>query len=162
MVCAVAAVRIAAIVSAIIWIAGRERPQAIGRQQLPLADFHYTQGLIARQQRIRKAYCENLVGTNRSVSFAIHYVIEAAIGLVPSESSTGDSISRFSITKTGNAHVRHIAVEAAWQYQRRTTTGPTITRRRKDQPQALADIAEKCDLRLNRKFHRMTSRGKRS
>ena len=28
--------------------------------------------------------------------------------------------------------------------------------------QALLDIAEKCDLRLNRKFHRMTSRGKRS
>jgi transposase len=85
-----------------------------------------------------------------------------AIGLVPSESSTGDTSSRFSITKTGNAHVRHIAVEAAWQYQRRITTGPTIKRRRKDQPKALVDIAEKCDLRLNRKFHRMTSRGKRS
>jgi transposase len=85
-----------------------------------------------------------------------------AIGLVPSESSTGDTTSRFSITKTGNAHVRHIAVEAAWQYQRRITAGPTIKRRRKDQPKALVDIAEKCDLRLNRKFHRMTSRGKRS
>jgi transposase len=65
-----------------------------------------------------------------------------AVGLVPSESSTGDTTSRFSITKTGNAHVRHIAVEAAWQYQRRTTNGPTIKRRRKDQPQALVDIAE--------------------
>lgn len=85
-----------------------------------------------------------------------------AIGLVPSESSTGDTTSRYSITKTGNAHVRHIAVEAAWQYQRRITTGPTIKGRRKDQPKALVDIAEKCDLRLNRKFHRMTSRGKRS
>jgi transposase len=94
--------------------------------------------------------------------FATAPQLMGAIGLVPSESSTGDTTTRYSITKTGNAHVRHIAVEAAWQYQRRTTNGPTIKGRRKDQPQALVDIAEKCDLRLNRKFHRMTSRGKRS
>lgn len=88
--------------------------------------------------------------------------VMAAVGLVPSESSTGDSTTRLSITKTGNAHVRHIAVEAAWQYQKRISNGPVIRRRRKDQPKALLEIAEKCDLRLNRKFHRMTSRGKRS
>lgn len=86
----------------------------------------------------------------------------AAIGLIPKEYSTGDKTTRFSITKTGNAHVRHIVVEAAWQYQRRLTTGARIKARRKDQPKALVAIAEKCDLRLNRKFHRMTSRGKRS
>lgn len=86
----------------------------------------------------------------------------AAVGLVPSESSTGDKASRYSITKTGNAHIRHIVVEAAWQYQRRVTTGARIKLRRKNQPKALVDIAEKCDLRLNRKFNRMTSRGKRS
>lgn len=86
----------------------------------------------------------------------------AAIGLVPSEYSTGDTTSRFSITKAGNAHVRHIAVEAAWHYQRRITQGRTIMARRKGQPQELVEIAQKCDLRLNRKFHRMTSRGKRS
>jgi len=88
--------------------------------------------------------------------------VMGAVGLVPSEESTGDTTTRLPITKAGNAHVRHIAVEAAWQYQRRLTNGPTIKRRRKDQPKALVDIAEKCDLRLNRKFHRMTSRGKRS
>jgi transposase len=86
----------------------------------------------------------------------------AAIGLVPSEYGTGDKTNRYSITKTGNAHVRHIVVEAAWQYQKRPTTGPTIKARRKDRPQALLDIAQRCDLRLNRKFYRMTSRGKRS
>jgi len=30
----------------------------------------------------------------------------AAVGLVPSEYSTGDKTRRFGITKTGNAHVR--------------------------------------------------------
>jgi transposase len=86
----------------------------------------------------------------------------AAIGLVPSEYSTSDKTMRFSITKTGNAHVRHVAVEAAWHYQKRSTSGRGIRARRKDQPQALLDIAQKCDLRLHRKFYRMTSRGKRS
>jgi transposase len=94
--------------------------------------------------------------------FATAPQLMAAIGLVPAESSTGDDTNRLSITKTGNAHVRHIAVEAAWQYERRIGNGGVIRRRRKDQPKALLDIAEKCDLRLNRKFHRMTSRGKPS
>jgi len=94
--------------------------------------------------------------------FATAPQLMAAVGLVPGEQSTGDKTTRLSITKTGNAHVRHIAVEAAWHYQRRITNGPTIRRKRKDQPQALLDIAQRCDLRLNRKFFRMTSRGKRS
>ena len=94
--------------------------------------------------------------------FATAPQLMAAVGLVPAESSTGDKTTRLSITKTGNAHVRHITVEASWQYQRRITNGPVIRRRRKDQPQALLDIAERCELRLHRKFYRMTSRGKRS
>lgn len=94
--------------------------------------------------------------------FATAPQLMAAIGLVPGESSTGDHTNRLSITKAGNAHVRHIAVEAAWQYQRRTTEGPGIKARRRNQPPEVIEIARKCDLRLNRKFHRMTSRGKRS
>jgi len=94
--------------------------------------------------------------------FASAPQLMAAVGLVPSEYSTGDKTSRYAITKTGNAHMRHIVVEAAWHYQRRPSEGPRIKARRKNQPQALVDIAKKCDLRLNRKFHRMTSRGKRS
>lgn len=94
--------------------------------------------------------------------FASAPKLMAAVGLVPSEYSTGDKTSRFSITKTGNAHVRHVVVEAAWHYQKRSTSGRGIRARRKDQPQALVDIAQKCDLRLQRKFYRMTSRGKRS
>lgn len=86
----------------------------------------------------------------------------AAIGLVPAEHSTGDKTVRLPITKAGNAHVRRIAVEAAWHYQRRATSGRTVTRRRKGQPRELLDIARRCDQRLNRKFQRMTSRGKRS
>jgi transposase len=86
----------------------------------------------------------------------------AALGVVPTESSTGDKTNRFSITKTGNAHIRRVLIEAAWNYTRRPTEGRTMRARRKDKPTAVVEIARKCDLRLNRKYHRMTSRGKLS
>jgi transposase len=94
--------------------------------------------------------------------FATAPELMAAIGLVPAEHSTGDKTVRLPITKAGNAHVRRIAVEAGWHYQRRPSSGRTVTRRRRGQPKELLDIARRCDLRLNRKFQRMTSRGKRS
>ena len=39
------------------------------------------------------------------------------LGLVPSESSTGDKLKRGSITKVGNGRARRILVEAAWSYR---------------------------------------------
>jgi len=86
----------------------------------------------------------------------------AAIGLVPSEFSTGDKTRRGSITKTGNAHVRRVVIEAAWHYQRYTRPGPRIRRRRAGQPAEQLDIATRCDQRLHRRFIRLSSRGKRS
>lgn len=40
--------------------------------------------------------------------------LEAWTGLVPSEHSSGETISRGGITKCGNAHVRRLLIEAAW------------------------------------------------
>jgi transposase len=94
--------------------------------------------------------------------FATAPQMMAAVGLVPREYSTGDKTNRFSITKTGNAPVRHIAVEAAWHYQKRPRLGRRIKARRKDQPLDIVAIAEKCERRLNRKFYRLTSRKKKS
>jgi transposase len=39
------------------------------------------------------------------------------LGLVPSESSTGDTVKRGGITKAGNGRARRILVEAAWSYR---------------------------------------------
>lgn len=86
----------------------------------------------------------------------------SALGLVPGEASTGNSVVRLPITKAGNTHVRRALIESAWNYQRRCTEGKALAARRRGQPQALVEIARKCELRLNRKFYRMTSRGKRS
>ena len=40
-------------------------------------------------------------------------------GVVSSEHSSGERIRRGAITKTGNAHLRRILVEAAWAYRHR-------------------------------------------
>jgi len=41
----------------------------------------------------------------------------AYLGLVPSEHSSGKSIKRGGITKTGNSHARKALVESAWTYR---------------------------------------------
>ena len=41
----------------------------------------------------------------------------AYVGLVPSEHSSGAKRARGAITKTGNAHLRRVLVEAAWHYR---------------------------------------------
>src|SRR6202165_1655702 len=94
--------------------------------------------------------------------FATAPQMMAAVGLVPSEFSTGDKTKRGSITKTGNAHVRRVLVEAAWHYQYYTRPGPRIRRRRAGQPADRLMIPGPCDHRLHRRFTRLTSRGKRS
>ena len=40
------------------------------------------------------------------------------LGLVPSEHSSGERVSRGGITKAGNSHLRKLLVEAAWNYSR--------------------------------------------
>ena len=47
----------------------------------------------------------------------------AYLGLVPGEDSSGEKQRRGRITRTGNALVRRLLVEAAWHYQHRPGVG---------------------------------------
>ena len=94
--------------------------------------------------------------------FASARQLMAAVGLVPSEYSTGDKTLRFSITKTGNAHVRHILLQAAWHHRHVPREGVTIRTRRRSQAPHIVAIARKAEQRLHHKYRRMISRGKRS
>jgi transposase len=85
----------------------------------------------------------------------------AALGLVPSEYSSGSSVRRGRITKTGNSHIRRVLVESAWHYRHRPTVGKGIKARRAGKPRELLEIAQKADVRLNRKFRRMTEHNKK-
>ena len=82
------------------------------------------------------------------------------LGLAPSEHSSGPKVARGSITKAGNTHVRHKLIQAAWHYRRRPAMTKTLEQRNEGLPQPVRDIAWRAQHRLNRKFIKMTGRGK--
>jgi transposase len=86
----------------------------------------------------------------------------AATGLVPSEHSSGGRRRQGSITKTGNAHVSRVLVEASWHYRHRPVVSAELRERRKNQARGVVAIAERADQRLYRKFRKMIERAKPS
>jgi transposase len=81
-------------------------------------------------------------------------------GAVASEASSGPRVRRGGITKTGNAHLRRIVVEAAWSYRHRPGIGPTLRQRQAGQPDAIKAIAWKAQQRLHGRYRRLVARGK--
>ena len=83
-------------------------------------------------------------------------------GLVAREHSSGNRVQRGSITKTGNAHLRRVLVEAAWAYQHRPNVTGFLLRRQKSL--ALSDevkqIAWKAQHRLHKRYKTFAARGK--
>ncbi len=84
----------------------------------------------------------------------------AHLGLVPSEHSSGDSIKRGGITKTGNGHARKVLVEAAWvipdagsgqSLAAQTPAGVCLIR--------VCQIAWKAQLRLCARYRRLVAQG---
>ena len=62
-------------------------------------------------------------------------------GLVPSEYSSGATQKRGGITKTGNAHLRRVLVEAAWHYRHRPAIGLRLRARQAPRrPQRFASL----------------------
>jgi transposase len=85
-------------------------------------------------------------------------------GLVPREYSSGNRIQRGALTKSGNAHLRRVLVEAAWAYRHRPNVQGRVLRRQK--ALALSDearqIAWKAQQRLYKRFVALTARQKTS
>ena len=81
-------------------------------------------------------------------------------GAVPSEDSSGERVRRGRITRTGNAHLRRIAVEAAWSYKFRPAVGPALRKRQQGLPEEIKEIAWKAQHRLHKRFSRLSAAGK--
>jgi len=81
-------------------------------------------------------------------------------GAVPSENSSGKRTQRGNITKTGNAHLRRIAVEAAWSYRLRPGIGPALRKRQEGVPEEIKEIAWKAQVRLTKRYARLAAAGK--
>lgn len=81
----------------------------------------------------------------------------AYLGLVPSERSTGDSVRRGHLTKTGNGRARGALIEAAWTYARPARQPKAAAATASAELRAIADKARH---RLAGRYRRLCARGK--
>jgi transposase len=84
----------------------------------------------------------------------------AFVGLVPSEHSSGTKRARGAITKTGNAHLRRVLVEAAWHYRHHPFVGRALRDRQRGAPAPVIAQAWAAQQRLYRRYQRLSARGK--
>jgi len=84
----------------------------------------------------------------------------AYLGLVPSESSTGDTVRRGGITKAGNGRARRILVEAAWSYRYPARVGREKQPKVAAAPRRVREIAWKAQTRLCGRFRSLLRKGK--
>jgi transposase len=85
----------------------------------------------------------------------------AFLGLVPSERTTGDTVRRGAITKTGNGRARRVLVEAAWTYRHSARVSQRLQDRLKGLPVAVRTIAWKAPVRLCARYRRLIANGKK-
>lgn len=97
--------------------------------------------------------CE--VGDLRRFATPRHFM--SFVGLVPSESSSGQAVHRGHITKTGNGHIRRVLVEAAWCYRFPPRSNHEIGQRMDATSGAVRSIAWKAQHRLHKRFWRLTA-----
>src|SRR6202045_2928814 len=61
------------------------------------------------------------------------------LGLVPAESSTGETVRRKGLTLAGNRRARRVLVEAAWTYRYPARVGETLRARHEGLSKAVRD-----------------------
>jgi transposase len=81
-------------------------------------------------------------------------------GAVSREHSSGERTRRGAISKTGNAHLRRIVVEAAWAYRHRPTVGKKLATRQRQASPTVRELAWKAQQRLHQRYVRLVGRGK--
>jgi transposase len=89
--------------------------------------------------------------------------VSAFLGLVPSESSSGERRRIGSITKAGSQHARRLLVEAAWHYRKPPRMTGVLRRRQDGADPAAIDCAWRAQRRLHARWRELHQiRGKRA
>jgi len=81
-------------------------------------------------------------------------------GVVSREHSSGGTIRRGGITKTGNAHLRRIIVEAAWSQRYKPVLSPAMRKRQESVSVEVQELASKARHRLHQRYMHLLGRGK--
>lgn len=84
----------------------------------------------------------------------------AWLGMTPSEYSTGERRRQGAITKCGNSNARRLLIEAAWAYRYPPKVSPSIQQRHEHLPKEIVARAWEAQLRLCKRFRKLTARGK--
>lgn len=84
----------------------------------------------------------------------------AWLGLVPSEYSSGLRKRQGAITKCGNGFARRLLIEAAWAYRYPPKVSPSIRKRHDGISRLIVERAWDAQLRLCKRFRKLTARGK--
>ena len=82
----------------------------------------------------------------------------AYVGVVPSEYSSGTSQHRGRITKTGNAHLRHVLGEAAHHARYVPAVQGSVKQRQAGVPKEIVDLAWKAQQRLHLRYRHLSAR----
>src|SRR5918992_597048 len=82
------------------------------------------------------------------------------LGLTPSEYSSGERRRQGSITKAGNTHARRALIEGAWSYRYPAKVSRHLQFRLELVPTEVRAIAWKAQLRLCKRYRRLSARGK--
>jgi transposase len=81
--------------------------------------------------------------------------LAAYLGLVPREYSSGAHEKKGRITKAGNAHCRHILIQAAWHYRCIPTRYHQLKVRQRGQPADVVATSWKAQQRLYKRYHKL-------
>jgi transposase len=98
------------------------------------------------------------IGSFRRFNTASQFM--AYVGLVPSESSSGEVRRQGNITKTGNRHARRLLIESAWSYRYKPVVKGKLKKRQEGQSATITAISWKAQNRLHNKYYRLLSKGK--
>jgi transposase len=82
------------------------------------------------------------------------------LGLIPSEYSSGERRRQGSITKAGNTHARRALGEGAWAYRYPAKVSRHLQLRLETPPQVIHDISWEAQVRLCKRYRRLSARGK--
>jgi transposase len=84
------------------------------------------------------------------------------LGLTPSEYSSGRKRKLGGITKAGNSHARRVLVEGAWAYRFPARVSRQLQQRLELTTKPIQDISWKAQVRLCKRYRKMTANGKHS
>jgi transposase len=81
-------------------------------------------------------------------------------GFTPSAYSTGERRRQGGITKTGNTHARRALIAGAWASRSPATVSRHLQLRLENVPKPIQDLSWKAQVRLCKRYRRLSARGK--